>query len=137
MRRTFIFLLVMVLGCTGSAQADLFPTLATPTPSVEVVAPSMTPSPDDGTYAEAHPDIDSRLCDECHGLGFVNCKLCRGSGVCSVCHGKLYTRIPGFGGTGTATYVACRGCFGTGLCSFCHGSGQRRCLFCIGGIRYR
>lgn len=137
MRRALVLLLVMVLGCTSSARADLFPTLATPTPPVETVAPSVTPSPEDSTLAETQPDLDSHLCGECNGLGFVDCTLCGGSGVCSVCMGRPYTRIPGFGGVGTATYVTCRGCYGTGHCSFCFGTGHRRCQFCIGGISTR
>lgn len=53
------------------------------------------------------------------------CGVCRGTGICSGCHGQRSTRIPGFGGVGTSTTVMCAACGGTGRCRTCDGSGRR------------
>lgn len=52
------------------------------------------------------------------------CGVCNGTGVCVGCNGRRRTRIPGFGGVGTAKYINCAACGGTGRCRTCGGSGR-------------
>lgn len=128
----------------------LFDLLATATPSPEPTpspvptpSPEPTPTPEPTTTPEATatPEAQTeKVCRECNqgrcmmcdGLGYEDCQLCCGTGICGVCFGKPQKYVLGYGLGGT--YVTCKGCNGSARCSFCGGTGRRPCIWCNGGV---
>lgn len=86
--------------------------------------PESTPS----TYTTKSEPLE---CFACQGTGRIDCSVCQGSGLGSMCYscdgaGRIYSQ---FGG-----WSKCYSCNGRGYskCFSCSGRGQKKCFYCNG-----